>query len=526
MTLIAQVLEQSQEKVRFCVDDVKPAQEPLLLQTAQSQIEESLDGSVLAFSHDKMFPVIQGYRLYQIHPLALAVHVAFSEHRPLLLTPDILWMTIAQGFAQHVNHSAENLRSNFVQHQGKVELVVAMDSLPTLPHHWSATIQEWVLQVRDHVGADVYKLLECNFSTTTPTIHTASQVVMMDTFHKYFDYSGRCICGIPDITLLGTVEDWQSIYERVQSMAQYNLQWWTERLLPICQEFINTAAGQPSLEFWRCIYKPKAVYAANYITGWFADLFPYLQNGITKAPTVRNKLLEMDRCELPSSDDTTELPSRFATPSNGISLHSLPLGLSQVAIKLNTNNIDGPAEYDLNLVAGFIGVYQDPELGILQPEIGWAVHENTDRFGKLLDRIQREHLTQPPTDWSNSERNLTYGIQDAKEFIQMLERFDGATLYPGSNHPWQITKYRSWGTSEVFDTGRIGCVAPFIELDDGRCMAFTKDGLSGKNLFIVGTREDQFADFIIVAGNIVQLFERIFEAEGEYYFDDPNFVEG
>ncbi|MFN6483910.1 MULTISPECIES: DUF4419 domain-containing protein [unclassified Nostoc] len=32
-----------------------------------------------------------------------------------------------------------------------------------------------------------------------------------------------CVCGIPEITLLGTVEDWQSISDRVQIMAEYDL---------------------------------------------------------------------------------------------------------------------------------------------------------------------------------------------------------------------------------------------------------------------------------------------------------------
>jgi hypothetical protein len=35
-------------------------------------------------------------------------------------------------------------------------------------------------------------------------------------------------------------------------------------------------------------------------------------------------------------------------------------------------------EYELNLVAGFIGVIQDPAQGVLQPEIGWAVHGSID----------------------------------------------------------------------------------------------------------------------------------------------------
>jgi len=36
----------------------------------------------------------------KIHPLLGAVHVAFAEHRPLVLSPDALWLTILQGVAQ------------------------------------------------------------------------------------------------------------------------------------------------------------------------------------------------------------------------------------------------------------------------------------------------------------------------------------------------------------------------------------------------------------------------------------------
>jgi Domain of unknown function (DUF4419) len=385
MSLIANVLSQTQGKIRFCIDDVEPAQQPLLSQTAQSQIEEILGSPVLAFSHDRTVQAIAGYGLYHIHPLALAVHTAFSEHRPLLLTPDTIWMTIAQGFAQHINHDAEDLRSHFVSHQGQVKLIIERNSVPTLPHQWDEAIQAWVLQIRDRVGADVYQLLECNFTTTTPTILTTSHVVMMDTFHKYFDYGMRCICGIPDLTLLGTVSDWQSIDDRVESMTQYDLKWWTDRLLPICQEFINTAAGEPSLEFWRCIYKPQQVYAADYITGWFADLFPYLQDPVTKAPTVRNTMLNLDRSELPSVDNTTR---RLRRSPDGIALHFLPLGLSQVACQVQ---VDGGGEYELNLVAGFIGVRQDPKQGVLQPEIGWAVHRQIDPAPQSLDRIEQQY---------------------------------------------------------------------------------------------------------------------------------------
>src|SRR4029078_12923454 len=37
------------------------------------------------------------------HPVIAALDLAFSDHRPLVLSPDMIWLLIAQGFANHVN---------------------------------------------------------------------------------------------------------------------------------------------------------------------------------------------------------------------------------------------------------------------------------------------------------------------------------------------------------------------------------------------------------------------------------------
>jgi len=72
------------------------------------------------------------------HPLLDAVHLAFSEHRPLVLSPDVVWLTIAQGVAQHVRLHAEELRPRLVRHAGKRELVVTCPqaSMPTYEASW------------------------------------------------------------------------------------------------------------------------------------------------------------------------------------------------------------------------------------------------------------------------------------------------------------------------------------------------------------------------------------------------------
>lgn len=511
----ASVIEQTVSKVRFCVDDVELAQQRLPVRNAKLRLEECFGKPLLAFSHDGISSIVQSHHT---HPLAQAVHAAFSDHRPLLLTPDIVWITLAQGFAQHINNHAETLRSRFVAHQGKKRLVVESFEIPTSLQQWNESIQQWTLLIRDHVGADLYRLLECNFSTTTPITHTASHVVMMDTFQAYFEYELSCVCGIPEITLEGTVEDWKSIYTRVQWMTQYELGWWTNRILPICQEFIETASGKPSLEFWQAIYKPKEVYGGDVITGWLADLFPYLKHHITQATSVKNPILSIDHANI--------------RIENGISPRSLPLGLSQVPCKLKTSNGEN---YSLALVGGFIGVSQTKD-GSLHPEIGWAVLEKEDdRFTELLDKIEQEHITQPPINWNNFQ----FGFLDSlpKELIQLLDRFDGATLYANSHHAWKVTNNSSARiyaipAAELFpglDEWDYNYAVHFIELADGRCVAHCMNWIVvGKPIKRTDAKpgelcQSKLEDVVIIAKSFSDLFERIFAAGGLYYFDAPDF---
>ena len=53
------------------------------------------------------------------HGLAAAIFHAYNKHQHLLLTPDDIWLTIAQGVSQHINYNAEKFRYSFVNHEGK-----------------------------------------------------------------------------------------------------------------------------------------------------------------------------------------------------------------------------------------------------------------------------------------------------------------------------------------------------------------------------------------------------------------------
>lgn len=523
-SLLATITEKQEGKICFFVDEVSQAEALLPVDSVKLVFRDKCEDPLVIFSHDETFNVVRvlehGYDPgVGLHPLVYVVHLAFSQHRPLLLTPDIVWLTIAQGFAHHINYNSEALRSRFVKHKDKLTLQIEAQQLSNTKD-WSDAIDNWIEKIFTHIDPVVHKMMICDFTTTTSNSRTVSQIIIMDSFQKYFDYRAVCICGIPQITLKGTVEDWGNIKERVQEMVQYDLSWWAERLLPICDEFIATAEGKPNLAFWQSIYKPQDIYGGELINGWLADLFPYCKDNITEAPTLRNRIFTKPRTELAIND--------------GISPNLIPVGLSQVPFVLETRQ----DKQCLKLVGGFIGVCQDESNRQLYPEIGWAVVEQ-DNFSQLLPIIEKVFTKQNSVDLSVDERLP----EMPKELIQFLEEFGTGTFFTDTETFWAIRQITDFTPLEIVEVNSY--VTQFIDLKDGRCVCYdfvlkrigdTKDDYKYLDeLWLIvgkpGTCKTQYNDnqkileeSVVIAKGFEQFFERMIQANGSYYFDLPEFV--
>jgi hypothetical protein len=304
------------------------------------------------------------------HPFVDAVHIAFSDHRPLALSPDAIWLLIAQGFSHHVAENAESLRPRLVRHKGKRELKVEASDL-TLAGFEKA-ISGFSSLIHQEIDSVLHETLICNFSTTTPAVRTASEVALMDSFSSYFTYGFMCVCGIPKITIQGTPADWRRIRARVEVIATYGLEWWASRLRPILDEFVLAAEGRPTLNFWQAIYKPKDAYGDNVVTGWVADLFPYLGDAPERR---RNHVFDHERHNWTLAvDQGVETATLYNHPlaRAGVRLKSFPSGLSSARLKVSFKN---RPSVDVDLVAGFLAVRQDPSDLTLSPLISWCVAE-------------------------------------------------------------------------------------------------------------------------------------------------------
>jgi hypothetical protein len=73
----------------------------------------------------------------------------------------------------------------------------------------------------------------------------------------------------------------------IEVLAEYDLEWWVARLRPICDALVETAEGRPPRRFWQEIYKPEEAYGGDVVTGWVADLFPYLNHPVSRTPTIQ-----------------------------------------------------------------------------------------------------------------------------------------------------------------------------------------------------------------------------------------------
>jgi hypothetical protein len=202
--------------ISFAVDDAAPASSPLntckpleavqgLLRAPAEKFaaEESSQGNPTHGSVEACW----SYSLdcvagIEHHPLIAAAHLAFSQHRPLILSPDVIWVTIVQGLAQHIRLSPETHRAFLVRHNGKRELTVNREDLhrgsPENP--WAEVVADFALRLRHEIG-ELADRFVCDFSTTGPVERTVSEVALLDSLQPYFSYNVMCICGIPSVPL-------------------------------------------------------------------------------------------------------------------------------------------------------------------------------------------------------------------------------------------------------------------------------------------------------------------------------------
>ena len=302
---------------------------------------------------------------------------AYADHRPLVLSPDMVWLLISQGFSRYVNAHPEQMRQHLVAHEGKMDLVIeTRQDLLTDTVDWGRLIDAFTAQIGRYTKADIAETLLADFSTTGPTERIASGITLMESVKSYFEYVVmRLACGIPHITLQGTVADWEQVLTKTRRLDMEGLGSWVRELEPILEQLVLTAKGQPDAAFWQQMVKkerPDRLEGGacipgkpTEVDGWFLKLFPD-ENGQT-----------LDKVK-----HTHKMPAEWAR-----------VGFRYKVI----SPADGTliSETPMELWAGFVGVKEEPGTKALIPQMGWIVREG-EANQEMLDQLKK--LAEPKDD--------------------------------------------------------------------------------------------------------------------------------
>ncbi len=137
------------------------------------------------------------------------VHRCYDEHRPLVLSPDIIWLTICQGISLHVNENFEKLKHKVFKDVSSKKIEIRNDNLDLGSAHWKELIDSMAITTKKYTKEDLYDYYVENFSTTNDIITASYQITLLDSYKKIIEYVAITGCGIPSIHLSGTKEDWQ-----------------------------------------------------------------------------------------------------------------------------------------------------------------------------------------------------------------------------------------------------------------------------------------------------------------------------
>lgn len=225
----------------------------------------------------------EGHHAKFDHGFIGAVFEAYSNHYDLVLRPDDVWVAIMTQFSRYVENNAEALRKKFVNHDGQKKLVVyGSGSLRTADY--ASFARQIIDAMKEHLNQDITTWMIPEFSTTTLNDRTVESVIMMSAMQKYFSYKQVLCCGIPNVTLQGSVEDWIKLRANIDNLLQYDLEdqmnVWHKMLAKILDEFVASRQGNPDISFWNKIcHSTYGGSGSSYLSGWITAFTVFESNG-------------------------------------------------------------------------------------------------------------------------------------------------------------------------------------------------------------------------------------------------------
>jgi len=213
------------------------------------------------------------------------VLAAYNNHWVLKTSPDDWWNVVVKNVAQVVDEKGDlpNVRDFFVAHQGKKKIEIEVGaSLSGFDYSW--LFDQFSAQINENVKVTGYvDLIKADFSTTTPQQLITTQIMLMASVQKYFDFEIFTYrCGIPGVDMLGTVVDWIKLVDKLDKleyllkpiMNDLEMAEWFGEAKGVLNKLLDTKRGNPDRDWWGHILSWNLNHgsgASEFWSGWFPE---------------------------------------------------------------------------------------------------------------------------------------------------------------------------------------------------------------------------------------------------------------
>ncbi|KAE9400004.1 hypothetical protein BT96DRAFT_993460 [Gymnopus androsaceus JB14] len=323
---------------------------------------------------------------------------AYSNHHAVSIRPDDVWIAILTQFSIFVNANAEALREKFVAHEGQIELQVT-EPFGNTRH--TADFGEMAKRMTGKIRENVKDGAICDwilpqFSTTTNNDLIVSSVIMMSTMSQFFRFKFLTACGIPQVTLEGTTEDWKLILARIEELKGYGKYTtaWYNLLKPVISRLISAfeAPDHPdNLKFWGNVASEDHEGSGSpTLKGWANAFCVFGEKGNWLGREPGEELRET----------YSDLKPRLVLDSvsyHSVALCDIPASIISVDVKLDDNG----ELFDTTMVAGLVGYQvtdtEEVKTALLKPFSGWwmFIKRSQEEIGSLtVTALEQEKRSQ------------------------------------------------------------------------------------------------------------------------------------
>ena len=212
-----------------------------------------------------------------------AILSCYNNHWYLETGPQDWWIVvnlrIASALEKHGN--IDTVRKYFVNHDGKKELSVTVESMSNIDYSW--LFEQFSVGIKTYINKPEYvDLMKADFSTTSAEQLIVSQISLMASMQNYFSYGFSTECGIPGVQMRGTQSDWEKLIqklnlleEQLQPIIKYlELESWFVSTKCIFKNLLKTYKGEADSKWWSHILSWNKTYgsgAKQWFDGWFTE---------------------------------------------------------------------------------------------------------------------------------------------------------------------------------------------------------------------------------------------------------------